>query len=86
MKIVYAKGPVRVVDHSGAALHHPAGSHWPADDPYVRANPDLFSDDPRYYLSFSETKDWYLDPAASEPSDVESATAAPGEKRNVRRT
>lgn len=29
------------------------GSHWPADDPVVLANPGSFSDDPRIGLSYS---------------------------------
>lgn len=83
MDIVYAKGPVRVTDRAGSTVIHPPGSHWPADDPFVQANPDGFSDDPRYYMSFSEAKDWYLDPAMPIPS--ETATAAPGERRAAKR-
>lgn len=47
------------------------GEVWYAEDPFVKAHPDLFSDDP---------------PRArgSEP-EVEQATAAPGEKRATRR-
>lgn len=29
------------------------GSHWPASDPFVLANPTLFSDDVRYGLQFT---------------------------------
>lgn len=55
------------------------GSHWPADDPIVRAHPDMFSADPRYGLNFSTAPDGWDDPP------VETATAAPGEKRQTRR-
>lgn len=81
MKIVYAKDWIR----TGGGAGFPPGSHWPADDPYVRAHPELFSEDPRFHLAFTEPRDWYLDPDMSEP-DVETATAVPGEKRNTRRS
>lgn len=55
------------------------GQHWSADDPIVREHPDMFSDDPRYGLTYSVPP-----PEMSEPP-VEQATAAPGEKRSVRR-
>lgn len=85
MKIVYAKDWVRPTNGAGGSQQFPPGSHWPADDPFVRANPDQFSDDPRYHLAFTEAKPWYLDENASEP-DAEEATAVPGEKRSVRRS
>lgn len=78
-KVVYAKHPVRA-EIAGALTHFPAGSHWPADDPYVLANPNSFSDDPRYYMAFTELRPGYLG------DDAEQATAAPGERRNARRT
>lgn len=85
MRIVYAKDWIRAINGGGGTQQFPPGSHWPADDPYVRDNPDQFSTDPRFHLAFTEAKDWYLDPTASEPSDAETATAAPGERRNARR-
>ena len=48
MKIVFAKTTAVV----GQALVR-NGSHWPADDPLVLANPSLFTEDPRYGLSYS---------------------------------
>lgn len=79
MNIVYAKDFVRVPqDHQIQTF--PPGSHWPADDPYVLANPGLFSPDPRFHLAFTEARPEYLDDTA-----VETATAAPGERRNARR-
>jgi hypothetical protein len=35
------------------------GQHWPSDDPIVVDNPSLFSDDPRWGLTYS-----------TEPSDL----------------
>lgn len=72
VKIVFAKstfvaGAVTVV----------AGTHWPDDDPVVVAHRGLFTDDPRYGLSYSRP------PKDDRPA--ESATAAPGEKRSVKR-
>jgi len=55
------------------------GSHWPADDPVVKANPEVFSSDPRYGLEYSRA------PAGFDDPPVEQVTRAPGEKRNVRR-
>jgi hypothetical protein len=56
------------------------GSHWPANDPVVVAHRELFTDDPRFGLSFSRPP---AEDASAAP--VESATAAPGEKRTVKR-
>jgi len=78
MNVVYAKDYVRIHSGHGVRTFVP-GSHWPADDPYVLANPGQFSTDPRYHLAFSEPRPEYF-------GDVEQATAAPGERRNTRRT
>jgi len=73
MRYVYAAGtlsvraepePVRLV----------AGEAWDADDPFVRAHPDLFTDAP---LTVRRTV-----PARVE-RPVEQATRAPGEKRTT---
>lgn len=77
MNIVYAKDWVHA-QVGGTVRKFPPGSHWPADDPFVRANPGQFSDDPRYHLAFTEVRPGYL-------GDVEQASAAPGERRNTRR-
>jgi hypothetical protein len=77
MRIVYAKDWV-YAPIAGTVRRFLPGSHWPADDPYVLANPGQFSDDPRYHLAFSESRPEYL-------ADVEQATAAPGERRTTRR-
>lgn len=79
MNIVYAKDFVRVhAEHQSRT--YPPGSHWPADDPYVVANPGQFSTDPRYHLAYSEGRPEYFG-----DTPVETATAVPGEKRNTRR-
>lgn len=49
------------------------GDVWDADDPFVKAHPELFSVEPTKLKR--TTKD----------STVEQATAAPGEKRGARR-
>ena len=48
MKVVYATATV-VTDQ--ALIRE--GTHWPATDPLVLANPSLFSDDPRVGLQFT---------------------------------
>lgn len=79
MDIVYNKDWVRAAVHGGIVREVPPGSHWPAADPYVLANPGAFSADPRYHLMFTEMRPGYL-------GDEETATAAPGERRMTRRT
>lgn len=78
MNIVYAKDWVHA-PVNGQVRRFPPGSHWPAEDPYVQANPGQFSEDPRYHMAFTEVRPGYLG------DDVETATAAPGERRTTRR-
>lgn len=47
------------------------GEVWAADDPVVKAHPDLFSDTPSKLRRTA-------------PAPVETASAAPGEKRRTR--
>ena len=64
---------------SGTVVH---GTHWAADDPIVLAHPECFTDDPRFGLSSSRPlgDDGY--PVGVKTTRaVETATAAPGEKR-----
>lgn len=82
MDIVFATRTF-VTGTSGAVV---LGTHWPADDPIVKAHPECFTADPRYGLSSSRPlgDDGY--PIAPPPrgkasGPVETATAAPGEKR-----
>lgn len=58
------------------------GTHWPADDPLVKAYPDLFTDNPRFGLMFTTPP---TEEAAPAEPPVEQATKAPGEKRTTRR-
>jgi len=51
------------------------GEHWLRSDPLVRLRPDLFTDDPSVGLSYS----------TPDAPVFEQATAAPGERRQVRR-
>lgn len=77
MRIVYAMDWV-IANVGSSVRRFPPGSHWPADDPFVLANPGQFSDDPRYHLAFTEGRPEFF-------GDVEQATANPGERRNTRR-
>lgn len=72
MKVVYATSTASVTMPGGWPLLVRKGSHWSADDPVVRQQPSLFSDDPRYGMSYSSP-------------EVEQATAGPGEVRATRR-
>ena len=79
MRVVFAVADASVTDpSSGAPGMIRKGTHWSADDPVVKAHPDLFSDDPRWGMAYSIEPEGWNDP-------VEQATAAPGERRNVRR-
>ena len=76
MDLVFATTTMRVELPTGGFGVIQKGTHWPADDPIVRAHPGVFSSDPRFGLNFSREPAGYDAP-------VEQATAAPGEKRNV---
>lgn len=78
IKVVYANRQFQTTLPDGQVAMIPKGSHWPVDDEVVRKNPDCFSDDPRYGMLYSKEPVGYDAP-------VESATAAPGERRSVRR-
>jgi hypothetical protein len=64
-----------VVFEDGKRLQVVRDQIWDAGDPFVKARPDLFSTEPR---KVNRTV-----PAMG--NVVESATAAPGEKRSTRR-
>ena len=78
MDIVYATSTTMVAAPNGGQVHVMKGTHWPAEDPIVQAQPSLFSTDARYGLNFSSPPEGYDAPV------VEQATAAPGERRNRR--
>ena len=80
MNIVYATGTTSVTAPDGSSVTVRHGQHWSAEDPIVRAHPGLFSDNPCYGLTFTGEP-----PVEMSQPPVESATAAPGERRNVRR-
>ena len=82
--VVYACGSEMVHLRSGASVRVFKGQHWPASDPVVLARPNLFTDDPRYGLLYTQAPPGY-DLELNEVPVVESASAAPGEQRNVRR-
>jgi hypothetical protein len=79
IETVYATADFPVEGPIGQRLMVRKGTHWPADDPVVRQHPDAFSPDPRYGLQYSQEPKGWDDPP------VETATAAPGERRQVRR-
>ena len=79
MDIVYPVNDATLTLANGAQATVRRGQHWSAADPVVREKPDAFTTDPRYGLAFSTP------PAEMADPPVEQATAAPGERRNVRR-
>ncbi len=80
IEVVYAMGSNFVNLPGGGRVKVQKGTHWPADDPAVRAMPELFSPDPRWGMWYSKEPEGY-----DAPVDVEMATANPGEKRSMRR-
>lgn len=82
--VVYAKGTENVNMLTGATIPVHKGSHWPASDPVVQARPELFTSDPRYGLLYTQPPPGFDEQLEPLPV-VETATAGPGEKRNVRR-
>jgi hypothetical protein len=80
MEVVFATETASLQMASGGTVLVRKGSHWKADDPLVLEWPGFFAADPRYGLAWSGNPP----PEMSEPP-VEQATAAPGERRTVRR-
>jgi hypothetical protein len=80
MDIVYATTTAYIPLTDGGRILVRAGSHWPADDPVVVAQPSIFSADPRYGLSFTAEP---IDEKRAPEPPIEQATAAPGEKRTA---
>jgi hypothetical protein len=74
MRVVFATETTSVAMPGGYPLGVQKGSHWAADDPLVQEHPDLFSDDPRYGMSYSQPQ---------REESVEQATAGPGEQRHT---
>ncbi len=89
IEVVFAQGNGRVELPSGAIATVHKGQHWPKTDQVVQLAPELFTDDPRFGLLYSEAPpghDAQLNELESRVApDVEEATANPGEKRSVRR-
>ena len=75
INVVYARTSSYVMTPDGGGSMVQAGTHWPANDPIVLAQPSLFSADPRFGLNFS------TDPGGMGEPPVEQVTAGPGEKR-----
>lgn len=79
----------RIVSHpkTGIGVGVGIGEHWAADDPVVKAYPNLFTDDARYGLRSSSPlgEDGYPvgEAAPKRPAAAtETTSAAPGEKRS----
>ncbi len=77
MDVVYAT-TTTIVTLDGAQHRVQKGTHWPAADPVVAAQPSIFSADPRWGLMYTR------EPAGFD-APVEQATATPGERRVTRR-
>ena len=78
MRVVFATVTTSVTMPAGHSILVRTGSHWPAEDPFVLAHPDLFTEDARVGMTYSQ-------PPQPDPP-VEQATAAPGERRVLARS
>ena len=74
MRIVYARDTLATGTADGLTVSLVAGDPWDAADPLVRQRPELFGPEPPPQ-SIRRTA----------APVIEQATAAPGERRNVRR-
>lgn len=81
-QFVFAMGTEVVHLQTGATVRVQRGNMVPDTDPLVRARPDLFSPDPRYAPNLLATE---VPEEFRNDAPVETATAAPGERRNARR-
>lgn len=59
---------------NGVIINMVEGEVWAADDPFVLARPDLFTDSPPLIRR-----------TAPAPAPIEAATKAPGERRSAKR-
>jgi hypothetical protein len=89
IQVVFATETASLRLGDGAMMVVQKGSHWPANDPVVKQFPNHFSADPRYGLKWTGDAPAYMAlppnvPLTSE-SEVETTTAGPGERRNIRR-
>lgn len=66
MDVVYAMASGHVGGPDGLMLFVRMGTHWPASDPVVLANPAVFSPDPRYGLCTTAAAN-FDDPAPPAP-------------------
>lgn len=78
MKVVYPTRAASVPMPGGYTVYVPLGTHWADSDPVVLQHPGMFSDDPRYGLYGNPPRD-------ADGEVVEQASAAPGEKRIMKR-
>lgn len=79
IEVVYARANASPGLPGGGQVSVRVGQHWPADDPIVAQYPELFSPVPFWGLSFTRKPKGFDDPP------VETATAAPGERRSSTR-
>ena len=79
MDVVYAATTAQVMLPNGAMVLIQEGEARPTSDPVVQYRPELFSNDAERWTKPLPTS------IGPDGSPVEQATAAPGEKRNVRR-
>ena len=73
----YGTGGTAGGGDDGGLVRLSVNDAWYADDPFVLAHPDLFSDAPPDVKYTVERRDWDV--------VVEQATANPGQKRGVKK-
>jgi hypothetical protein len=81
---VFAKATVQTME-LGYPFRVTAGSHWLADDPVVRARPDLFTTDCRYGLAYSGDPPECLSVPPEDEGGAAVLPAAPRQRQAARR-
>jgi hypothetical protein len=76
MELKYAQVTC-VTSADGMLVNLTAGEAWDADDPFVKARPDLFANQPPFVRRFEG--------GLVQSFVVEEASAAPGERRATKR-
>ena len=79
---VFAKSTA-VVNDSGAPVPVQMGSHWLADDPLVKARPDLFTTDCRFGLAWSGEPPHVMSIPPDEGDDEDEPAIVRGHRRQA---
>ena len=81
-RAVFPVANVSITMPGGYPMLIQLGTHWSADDPVVKDHPDLFSEDARHGMCYSQPP---APETLSQESPLEEMTVNPGERRSTKR-